>query len=134
MSPQPLFHRITAGIRISVRPAFLPDQSRPAAGQWVFGYAVRIENVGPDAAQLLARHWRIHDSIGEDLEVIGDGVVGLQPRIEPSGVHEYQSFCVLKSPAGHMEGEYTFERDDGTRFRADIPRFLLDASEATAGQ
>lgn len=117
-----------------MRPAFLPEQSRPGVGQWVFSYDVRIENVGTVAAHLLSRRWQIHDSIGEDLEVEGDGVVGLQPLVPPRGVHEYQSFCVLKTPSGHMEGGYTFERPDGSRFEAVIPRFILDASEAALGQ
>lgn len=130
MSPVPLYHRVTDGIRITVRPAFLPGQSRPVAGQWVFSYDIRIENVGSESAHLRTRHWWIHDSIGEDIQVEGDGVVGLQPVLEAGDVHEYQSFCVLKSPVGHMEGHYTFERPGGRRFQAAIPRFLLDAQEA----
>jgi ApaG protein len=134
VTPPRFYHQVTEGIRITVRPAFLPGQSRPGAGQWVFSYDIRIENVGNQGGHLLGRHWFIHDSIGEDLEVQGEGVVGLQPEIEPGGVHEYQSFCVLKSSSGHMEGHYLFERPDGIRFQARIPRFILDASEAPAGQ
>jgi ApaG protein len=122
-----LYHQITEGIRITVRPAFLPHHSRPEAGRWAFSYRIRIENVGTEAAQLLGRHWRIHDSIGEDLEVVGEGVVGLQPVVPSGGVHEYQSYCELKSPTGHMEGRYLFTRPDGARFEAVIPRFELDA-------
>ena len=58
--------------------------------------------------------------------VEGEGVVGEQPVIRAGGVHEYRSFCVLKSPSEHMEGEYRFVRDDGTRFAARIPRFVLE--------
>jgi ApaG protein len=79
--------------------------------------------------QLLSRHWYIHDSIGEDYEVAGDGVVGEQPTLLPGGVHEYNSFCVLRSPNGHMEGSYRFVCDDDTSFDAAIPRFLLIAEE-----
>ncbi|MGE0439851.1 MAG: Co2+/Mg2+ efflux protein ApaG [Gemmatimonadales bacterium] len=126
------FYRMTDTIRISVRPAFLPGQSRPSLGHFVFSYSVRIENVGTAAATLLSRVWRIHDSVGlgEDHEVRGDGVVGEQPRIEPGRVHEYQSYCILKSPSGYMEGEYEFVRDDGTRFVAYVPRFDFDATTA----
>jgi len=95
---------------------------------------VRIENVGSFPAHLLTRRWHIHDSIGENLEVEGDGVVGLQPLIEPGGVHEYQSFCVLKSPAGYMEGSYFFERPGGQRFEAIIPRFHLQAHGSEKGE
>ncbi len=132
MSRPPFYHRVTEGIRITVRPAFLPEQSRPSAGQWLFSYDIRIENVGAVAAHLLTRRWLIHDSVGEEVEVQGDGVVGLQPLLEPGGVHEYQSFCVLKSREGSMEGSYTFARPDGSRFAAEIPRFLLDASASPA--
>lgn len=128
MSARPFFYRETDGIRITVRPRYLADQSLPHALRYVFAYFVRIENVGSVGAQLRSRRWRIHDDVGEDTEVVGDGVIGEQPLLPPGAVHEYNSFCVLKSASGWMEGYYTFAREDGTRFRAEIPRFLLDAS------
>ena len=128
MNGRPFFYRETDGIRVTVRPRYLADQSLPHALRYVFAYFVRIENVGPVGAQLRSRRWRIHDDVGEDTEVAGEGVIGEQPLLPPGGVHEYNSFCVLKSPSGWMEGYYTFAREDGTRFRAEIPRFLLDAS------
>jgi ApaG protein len=121
----PFFYRLTNGVRITVRPSHIASKSRPAAGEFVFSYAVRIENVSATRAHLVSRRWHIHDSIGEEMVVEGEGVVGLQPLIPPGGVHEYESFCVLKSPEGYMEGEYFFERDDGTTFAAAIPRFEL---------
>jgi Uncharacterized protein affecting Mg2+/Co2+ transport len=122
------YYRETAGIRITVRPVFLPTQSDAREHRYVFAYFVRIENVGPNAAQLLTRHWYIHDSVGEDTEVEGEGVVGEQPHLSTGVVHEYSSWCRLKSPAGHMEGTYHFVRDDGTEFDAVIPRFVLQAN------
>lgn len=122
------YYRETAGIRITVRPVFLPTQSDAREHRYVFAYFVRIENVGPDPAQLLTRHWYIHDSIGEDTEVEGEGVVGEQPNLAAGAVHEYSSWCRLKSAAGHMEGTYHFVRDDGTEFDALIPRFVLQAN------
>lgn len=129
------YHRITDGIRITVRPSFVADQSRPEEGHFVFTYAVRVENVGTATAQLTHRVWRIHDSIGggEDQEVQGEGVVGEQPVVTPGAVYEYESFCILKSPQGSMEGAYRFEREDGTAFAAQIPKFVLDAG-AEAGR
>jgi ApaG protein len=59
-------------------------------------------------------------------------VVGEQPRIPPGEVHEYQSFCILKSSEGYMEGHYNFVRSDSTTFKAEIPRFLLSASASTS--
>lgn len=124
------FHRETNGIRVTVRPLYLGNQSRPAQHHFVFAYFVRIENIGRQAVQLLTRRWHIHDSAGEDTEVEGDGVIGEQPRIARGSVHEYQSFCVLRSPTGYMEGEYRFVRADGTHFASEIPRFPLYADEA----
>ena len=123
---------MTEAIRITVRPVHLADRSDPEQGQYVFAYFVRIENTGTVAAKLLWRRWVIRDSGGEDLEVEGEGVVGEQPSIQPGGVHEYQSFVVLKSPEGSMEGSYDFIRPDSSRFLAKIPRFVLDA-RATPG-
>ncbi len=133
MSRRPFFYRETEGIRITVRPLYLPDQSSPARRHFVFAYFIRIENVAAQAAQLLTRRWLIHDSIGEDTEVEGDGVVGEQPLLAPGTVHEYQSFCVLRSRSGWMEGHYTFVRDDGSDFRAFIPRFELEATTEPSG-
>ena len=115
------------GIRVSVRPSFSLARSDPGDHTWVFSYRIEMENRGADMARLLYRHWHIHDSVGHDLEVDGEGVVGEQPMLGPGGLHAYSSFCVLRSPAGYMEGYYTFERADGSRFRVAIPRFNLEA-------
>lgn len=122
-----LFHRITEGIRVTASPQYLAAQSDPREPRYVFAYRIRIENVGGAAARLTWRHWHIHDPVGGDGEVQGEGVVGEQPLLEPGAVHEYQSFCVLRGPDGHMEGHYVMERPDGTTFHAAIPRFVLAA-------
>lgn len=124
----PFFYRLSNGIRVTVRPVYLRDQSDPAAQHYVFAYFVRVENISSEPAQLLSRRWLIHDDIGEDTEVVGDGVVGEQPLIGPGHVHEYQSFCVLKSGEGFMEGQYFFARANATTFAAEIPRFTLSAT------
>jgi ApaG protein len=127
---QPLFYRMTEGVRITVRPRFEPAHSDPLEPRYVFAYRIRIENAGERTAQLHWRHWYIHDVVAGDSEVAGEGVVGEQPVLAPGDAHEYESFCVLRGPAGHMEGWYEFRRPDGTSFRAQIPRFLLDATRA----
>lgn len=115
------------GIRVAVRPRYSLAESEPAEGAFVFSYRIRLENQGTEPARLLFRHWLIHDSVGEDREVDGEGVIGQQPLLLPGGRHEYSSFCILRSPVGHMEGYYTFVRPDGTRFRVAVPRFSLRA-------
>jgi ApaG protein len=121
-----MFSSTTQSIRVTVRPFYLPSQSDPGADRYVFVYRIRIENLGGDAVQLVWRHWDIHDAAVGDSEVEGEGVVGQQPVIQPGDEHEYESFCVLSGPEGHMEGFYEFISEAGP-FRAAIPRFLLIA-------
>jgi ApaG protein len=128
------FYRISEGIRVTVRPTYSAEHSDPSRSYYVFIYEIRIENVGVEAAQLRWRHWYIHDPVAGDQEVEGEGVVGVQPRLEPGEVHEYESYCVLRSPEGHMEGYYELVRADGTTFRAQIPRFQLRADGAGRGE
>ncbi|MCG6986902.1 MAG: Co2+/Mg2+ efflux protein ApaG [Gemmatimonadetes bacterium] len=124
MSP---YEKATEGIRVRVEPYFSPAESSPAEGTFVFAYHIEVANEGDVAAQLLFRHWLIHDAAGDDTEVDGEGVVGLQPRLHPGESHSYRSFCVLTSPSGYMEGYYTFERAGGGRFRVEVPRFDFTA-------
>ncbi len=119
------YKKSTEGIRVEVLPRFSLADSDPDEGTFVFSYTISMENEGEAAAQLLFRHWRIHDAVGEDSLVDGEGVVGEQPILAPGESHEYQSYCVLRSPAGFMEGHYTFVRDDGKEFRVEVPRFQL---------
>lgn len=121
------YEKITQGIRVLVRPSFSLPFSEPEDGRFVFMYLVEMENQGEEVAKLLFRHWRIHDSHGEDSEVDGEGVVGEQPTLAPGKSHVYESFCVLSSPVGFMEGYYTFARPTGEEFRVPIPRFDLRA-------
>jgi ApaG protein len=122
-----LFHAVTEGIRVSVRPSFAPEHSDPAEARYVFVYRIRIENLGEVTAQLRWRHWYIHDPVGGDSEVQGEGVVGEMPTLSPRDVHEYESFCVLRGPSGSMRGYYVFHRSDGTTLDVAIPRFELKA-------
>ena len=116
----------TDGIRVHVEPSFSLADSDPFDGHYVFSYEISVENEGTVAAQLLFRHWRIHDAAGEDSEIDGEGVVGEQPQLEPGASHAYRSYCVLRSPVGYMEGHYTFARPNGDRFKVEVPRFYLN--------
>lgn len=121
------YESTTEGIRVRVQPHFSLPDSNPSESEFVFSYHVEMENRSAEDARLLFRHWHIHDASGEDTEVDGEGVIGQQPRLSVGGSHDYMSYCVLRSPVGWMEGHYTFERPDGSRFDVDIPRFDLRA-------
>jgi ApaG protein len=126
---QPFYYRSSSGIRITVSPRFAPEHSDANEPRYVFIYHIRIENIGDRTAQLLWRHWYIHDDRAGVTEVQGEGVVGEQPVLAPGDVHEYESYCVLQGSTGHMEGYYVFHSPDGQEFRAEIPRFDLKVAE-----
>jgi len=84
-----------------------------------------IRNLGELPAQLIARHWIITDANNEVQEVRGLGVVGNQPLLKPGESFEYSSGCSLATPVGTMKGTYQMVGEDGTRFEAEIPEFVL---------
>jgi ApaG protein len=112
-------------IAIDVATRFLPDESAPDDGRYVFAYTIRIRNRGAVPAQLISRHWIITDANGKVQEVRGDGVVGEQPRLAPGESFEYTSGAVLETGLGTMRGSYRMRTDDGTAFDAPIDPFTL---------
>ena len=121
----------THGVTVRVSVSYLPEQSEPRRGRWVWAYHIRVENDGDAAVQLLTRRWVITDGRGARHMVEGEGVVGEQPLIEPGGAFDYVSGCPLATPTGAMQGSYRMVGADGA-FDAAIPRFALHAP-ATAG-
>ncbi len=119
---------ITDGVKVSVETIYQPEYSNPANDHFMFAYKINIENVSNNAVQLLRRHWSIFDSNGTQREVEGEGVVGVQPIIEPGQSHEYVSGCNLKTDMGSMKGEYQMLRlVDEVLFDVKIPQFYLIA-------
>ena len=118
---------VTRGIRVSVSPRFLEDQSDPDEPRYVWAYTVRINNESDRQVQVRTRYWRITDSRGQTDIVAGDGVVGEQPVIRPGEGFEYTSGAPLATPSGWMVGAYGVETPDGEVFDVDIPAFSLDS-------
>ncbi|HUI11538.1 MAG TPA: Co2+/Mg2+ efflux protein ApaG [Bacteroidota bacterium] len=118
----------TENITVTVRPVYLDGQSSQIERKFVFAYFIRIENQGHESVRLLRRHWFIASSDGDVQEVEGEGVVGRQPLIPAGEAHEYNSFCVLRTFEGSMEGTYLMEREGGAQFSVTIPRFALRAA------
>lgn len=117
---------ITNGVKVSVVTQYLPEHSNPFQAHFVFSYRIRIENESDYTVQLLRRHWYIHDTTGVVREVEGEGVVGVQPVLEPGQVYEYTSACNLNSSIGKMAGNYLMERIfDGKHFQVTVPDFAL---------
>lgn len=122
-----IYERVTRGIRVSVSPHYLEDQSDPDEPRYVWAYTVRINNESDAQVQLRTRYWRITDSRGQTDVVAGDGVVGEQPVIRPGEGFEYTSGAPLATPSGMMVGAYGMETTDGEVFDVDIPAFSLDS-------
>ncbi len=112
-------------VSVDVKPAYLAEQSDPSNHHFVFAYTVTIKNNGSIPAKLLARHWIITDGDGETQEVIGEGVVGETPHIQPGENFRYTSGTMMKTPIGTMHGSYQMLADDGVNFDAEIPSFSL---------
>jgi len=134
VTPEPIsrgrndYAEMTRGIRVSVRPFYLEDQSQPDEGHYIWAYRVRIENRGCETVQLLRRTWHITDARGRTMHVNGDGVVGEQPLLEPGETFEYTSGTPLETPSGFMTGAYhMLATDSGEPFDVAIPAFSLDS-------
>jgi len=110
---------------VTVRTQYLAEQSDPDHSNFVFAYTITIRNTGNVAAQLIARHWLIVDANNRSEEVRGLGVVGHQPLLRPGEQFEYTSGTSLTTPQGSMRGSYFCVAEDGARFEAPIPEFIL---------
>jgi ApaG protein len=117
---------ISQGIKISVETIFQEEYSNPDNDQFMFAYRIEIENLSDYTIQLLRRQWYIFDSAGTQKEVEGEGVIGVQPIIEPGESHAYVSGCQITTDIGSMKGNYSMIRVvDESSFKVDIPQFML---------
>ena len=116
----------TNGIRISVRTFYNKEHSDPVEKKFVHVYEVLIENLTDNPVQLMARHWRIFDGYGVKREIIGEGVIGKQPVIEPGAYHSYSSWCPVSTEIGRMDGRYQMvDLNTNEKFYVNIPSFEL---------
>jgi ApaG protein len=120
---------ITEGVKISVETVYQDEHSNPANEHFMFAYRINVENLSGYTVQLMRRKWFIFDSSGTTREVEGEGVVGVQPIIEPGDTYSYVSGCNLKTDIGSMRGNYTMHNlVQETSFKVEIPEFQLIAS------
>lgn len=117
-------------IRVDVRTSYVPEQSDATEPRYVFSYTITITNAGSAPAQLISRHWVITDANADIQEVRGMGVIGEQPHLAPGERFEYTSGTSLATTTGVMRGSYQMLADDGTRFEAEVPEFVLVAPHA----
>jgi ApaG protein len=119
--------------RVTAIPHYLADQSSPDQGLYIFAYTITITNTGDVPAQLISRTWNVNDANGHTERIKGLGVVGQQPLLKPGESFEYSSGTRLRTPTGTMHGSFFCVAEDGEKFDADIPMFVLDALSASGG-
>lgn len=121
-----MFSKITSNIKVSVVPEYDSKNSYPSENRYVFKYNIVIENKGDFPVKVLKRKWLIFDVGFGYTEIVGDGVIGLTPLIEPDENFAYFSNVMLRSGVGNMSGKYLV-RNEQTKenFEIDIPKFNL---------
>ena len=125
-----MVEKVTKDIKISVHTNYEGIQTRNEVKFFLFSYYITIENQSNDIVQLLSRKWEIHDSLNNTEIVVGDGVVGQIPILEPNEKYTYTSNCFLQSTLGSMKGYFTMINfSTKKQFKVRIPRFQLTVSE-----
>lgn len=121
-----MIEKITKGIKISVLTNYEGIHSRNEDTVYAFSYFITIENQSDDIVQLLSRQWEIYDSLNSKETVIGDGVVGQIPILEPNEKYTYRSNCILDSKIGAMKGHFNMINfTTHAHFKVHIPTFQL---------
>ena len=126
-----MIDHVTKGIRVSVKTSYDGSYYKNYNLHFSFGYNIKITNQSKSTVQLKTRHWRIFDSLSNDIIVDGEGVVGKKPLLNPGDSYQYNSGCLITSPVGAMRGFFNMiDVNSGQKFRAYIPTFKLNAPQA----
>jgi len=121
----PVYEARTSDILVRVAPTYLPEESSPETGRWIWSYTVEIENHGTETVTLVSRHWIITDAYNNVEEVKGPGVIGEQPTLGSREAFRYASGTPLPTPSGSMRGTYQMVTEAGEPFEVEIPEFSL---------
>jgi ApaG protein len=121
-----MISKISGGVKVTVETFYQPEYSNPVNTEYMFAYKITIENNNSFPVKLLHRHWFIFDSNSTSREVDGEGVVGVQPVIEPGTSYQYISGCNLRSEMGKMHGYYILQNlNTSQKFKVQIPVFEM---------
>lgn len=117
---------ISEGILVNVEVFYQPEYSNPFQNEFMFAYRITLENFNTYPVKLLRRNWYIFDSNGAYRQVEGEGVVGVQPTLQPGENYQYMSGCNLRTDMGKMKGAYQMENlHDRSLFKVLIPEFQM---------
>ena len=93
-----MINHVTKGIKISVNTIFDGSYFKNYTLNYSFSYTITITNQSKNTVQLKSRHWRILDSLNNDIIIDGEGVIGEKPTIGPGDSFVYSSGCLITSP------------------------------------
>ena len=113
-------------VHVVAQPKFLGRHE----DKFAFSYTMYITNRSDQRITLRNRHWIITHADGLVEEVIGEGVIGETPALDPGKSYSYTSGALIPTAVGSMRGSYGFVTDDGHSFRAKIPEFALHTPDA----
>src|ERR1700712_3639310 len=121
-----MISKISEGITVSVETFYQPDYSNPANSEYMFAYRITLQNSNGYPVKLLRRHWYIYDATGSLREVEGEGVIGVQPQINPGEQYQYVTGCNLRAEIGKMYGNYLMENISNKKtFTVIVPSFEM---------
>lgn len=121
-----MVYQVTDGVGIKVETTYREEVSHPHDSEFLFSYQITIENLSAYPIQLLNRHWEIVDAFGYVNVVDGEGVVGVQPILEPGASYTYNSAAVINAEIGRMSGFYEMiNLYNHKSFIVTIPEFQL---------
>ncbi len=122
-----MIKQITDGICVSVKAEYKSEMSDILSQDYFFSYQITIENFSNYTFILKRRNWEIFESNGTIRNVSGEGVVGLQPMLEPGESFQYISACNIKNEIGKMSGYYEIENLKTKKIiQLKIPAFKLE--------
>ena len=117
---------ISEGVQVSVETFYQEEYSNPLQSEYMFAYRIVLENYNPFPVKLHRRHWFIFDSNATHREVEVEGVVGVQPVLQPGERYQYVSGCNLRTEMGRMYGTYQMENLETRQlFTVNIPSFEM---------
>jgi ApaG protein len=121
-----MYTKTTHGITINVQPEYDVKNSFPSENRFVFRYNIEIVNNSDVTVKINRRQWIIYDVGFGFTEVLGDGIIGLTPTIQPTESFSYFSNVVLRSGVGTMTGNYFITDIESEKsLKITIPKFNL---------
>ena len=118
--------KISEGVKVSVETFYQHDYSNPLQSEYMFAYRIRILNGNMFPIQVMHRHWVITEGDASTREIDGEGIIGVQPVINPGEEYFYVSGANIHTEIGRMYGHYLMlNKRTNAPFTVNIPTFEL---------